>query len=68
MYNFNKKKYSLKIYKIKKEQQQKKEECSGTSPVIQWLIRQAPNAGGTGSIPGQRARAYIPQLRPSTGK
>ena len=27
--------------------------CPGTSLVVQWLRRHAPNAGGSGSIPGQ---------------
>ena len=27
-----------------------------------------PSAGGLGSIPGQRTRSHIPQLRPSTAK
>ena len=77
MYKFSKEGIFFK--KKKKEQQQqskqtnkkrtkKKEEYSGTSPVIQWLILQAPNAEGTGSIPGQRTRSCMPQLRSSTGK
>ena len=28
----------------------------------------ATNAGGLGSIPGQRTRSHMPQLRPSTAK
>ena len=27
-----------------------------------------PNAGGQGSIPGQRTRSHMPQLRPSMAK
>ena len=27
-----------------------------------------PNAGGQGSIPGQRTRSHMPQLRPSAAK
>ena len=27
--------------------------CLGTSLAVQWLRRHTPNAGGTGSIPGQ---------------
>ena len=36
--------------------------CKGTSLVVQWLTLQAPNAGGWGSIPGQRTRSHMPQL------
>ena len=35
----------------------------GTSLVAQWLRLQAPNAGGSGSIPGQGTRYHIPQLK-----
>ena len=38
----------------------------GTSLVVQWLRRQDPDAGGSGLIPGQGTRPYMPQLRPST--
>ena len=34
-----------------------------TSLVLQWLRLWAPNAGGLGSIPGQRTRSHVPQLR-----
>ena len=34
---------------------------SGTSLVIQWLRIRAPNAGGSGSIPGQGTRSHMPQ-------
>ena len=36
----------------------------GTSLVVQWLRLHAPNAGGTGLIPGQGTRSHMPQLRP----
>ena len=39
-----------------------------TSLIVQWLNLQAPNAGGLGSIPGQRTRSHMPQLKPSTAK
>ena len=35
----------------------------GTSLVVQWLRLQAPDAGGSGSIPGQGARYHMPQLK-----
>ena len=35
----------------------------GTSMVFQWLGLQVPNAGGLGSIPGQRTRSHMPQLK-----
>ena len=66
MYNFNKERIFLKIYEIKKNKQKK--EYPGTSLVIQWLILQAPNAEGTGSVPGHRTRSCMPRIRPSTGK
>ena len=34
-----------------------------TSLVVQWLRLCAPNAGGLGSIPGERTRSHVPQLR-----
>ena len=34
-----------------------------TSPVVQWLRLCAPSAGGPGSIPSQRTRSHVPQLR-----
>ena len=36
---------------------------TGTSMVAQWLRLCAPNAGGSGLIPGQGTRAQMPQLR-----
>ena len=36
---------------------------SGSSLVVQGLRLHALNAGGLGSIPGQRTRSHIPQLR-----
>ena len=36
--------------------------------MVQWLRLLTPNAGGQGSIPGQRTRAFMPQLRPGTIK
>ncbi|TEA34858.1 hypothetical protein DBR06_SOUSAS4310039, partial [Sousa chinensis] len=33
------------------------------SLVVQWLRLCTPNAGGPGSIPGQRTRSHMPQLR-----
>ena len=35
----------------------------GTSPVVQWLRLQGPNAGGPGPIPGQGTRSHMSQLR-----
>ena len=32
-------------------------------PVVQWPRLHAPNAGGVGSIPGQRTGSPIPQLQ-----
>ena len=40
-----------------------KKNVSGTSLVVQWLRLHAPNAGGPGLIPVQRARSHIPQPR-----
>ena len=37
----------------------------GTSLVVQWLGLHAPNAGGPGSIPGQKTRSHRPQLKDS---
>ena len=34
------------------------EEHMGTSLVVQWLRLQAPNAGASGSIPGQGTRSH----------
>ena len=31
----------------------------GTSLMAQWLRPRAPNAGGPGSIPGQRTRSHM---------
>ena len=44
--------------------------ASGTSLGVQWLRLRAPNAGGWGSIPGQRtrSRSHMPQLRSSVAK
>ena len=36
---------------------------SGISLVVQWLRLHAPKAGGPGSIPGQRTRSHMLQLR-----
>ena len=36
---------------------------TGTSLVVQWLKLRALNARGPGSIPGQRARSHMLQLR-----
>ena len=36
--------------------------------MVQWLGLCAPNAGGSGSIPGRRTRAHTLQLRPSAAK
>ena len=35
----------------------------GNSLVVQWLIFQAPNAGGLGSIPSQETRSHMSQQR-----
>ena len=35
---------------------------SGASLVVQWLRLRAPNAGDTGSIPGQGTRSHVMQL------
>ena len=35
----------------------------GMSLVVQWLRLHAPHAEGLGSIPGQRTRSHMPQLR-----
>ena len=37
-----------------------------TSLVVQWLRLQAPNSGVLGSIPGQRTRTHMEQLRVHT--
>ena len=42
--------------------------CPRTSLVVQWLKLHAPNAGGSGSIPGQGTGSHVPQLRPGTAK
>ena len=36
--------------------------------MVQWVRLGPPNAGNTGSIPGQGTRSHKPQLRPTTGK
>ena len=36
---------------------------SGTSLLAQWLRLWAPNAGGSGSIPGQRTRPHMSKLK-----
>ena len=38
----------------------------GTSLLVQWVRLCVPNAGGPGSIPGQRTKAHMPQLRLGT--
>ena len=38
-----------------------KEGKSGTSLVVQWLSRHAPNAEDLSSIPGQGTRSHMPQ-------
>ena len=35
----------------------------GTSLVVQWLRIHTSNAGGMGSVPGQGAESYMPQLK-----
>ena len=40
-----------------------KDRTSGTFLVVQWLRLLVPNAGVSSSIPGQRTRANMPQLR-----
>ena len=35
----------------------------GTFWVVQWLRLRTPNAGGSGSIPGQGTRSHMMQLR-----
>lgn len=35
----------------------------GTSLLVQWPRFCTPNAGGLGSIPGQKTRSYRPQLK-----
>ena len=37
--------------------------CIGTSLVVQWLRLCAPNAGDSGSIPGQETRSQMLQLK-----
>ena len=39
------------------------ERLNWTELMVQWLKLHAPNAGGPGSIPSQRTRSYIAQLR-----
>lgn len=36
--------------------------------MAQWRRLRAPNAGGLGSTPGQRAGSHMPQLRPQAAK
>lgn len=36
--------------------------------MAQWQRLRAPNAGGLGSTPGQRAGSHMPQLRPQAAK
>ena len=36
--------------------------------MVQWRRLRAPNAGGLGSTPGQRAGSHMPQLRPQAAK
>ena len=38
-------------------------EVTGTSLVVQWLRLHAPNAGAQGSIPGQKTRSHMLQLK-----
>jgi len=45
----------------------RKESIFGTSLAVQGLSL-CSSAGGQDSIPGQRARSHIPQLRPSAAK
>lgn len=42
--------------------------AQGTSLVVQWGRLFAPIVGDLDSIPGQRIRSHIIQLRPSTAK
>ena len=39
--------------------------AQGTSLGVQWLGLHVPNAGGPGSIPGQKTRSHRPQLKNS---
>ena len=39
------------------------ERILGTSLVVQWQRLQDPQAGGLGSIRGQRSRSHMPQLK-----
>ena len=39
------------------------ERILGTSLVVQWQRLQDPQAGGLGSICGQRSRSHMPQLK-----
>ena len=45
----------------------KLQEIAGTSLVVQWLRLHDPNAGDSGSIPGQGTRSHRPQLKKPTG-
>ena len=40
-----------------------KTDIGGTSLVVQWLRLCTPNAGGSGSIPGQGTRSHMLQLK-----
>ena len=39
------------------------EQQQGPSLAVQWLRLPAPNAGALGSIPAQRTRSHVPQLK-----
>ena len=41
---------------------------TGTSLVVQWLRLHAPNAASPGSVPVQRTRSHMPQLKPGTAR
>ena len=47
----------------RKPQKWVQREARGTSLVVEWLRLCAPNAGGLGSIPDQRTRSHMSQLR-----
>ena len=40
-----------------------KKTCTGAFLFVQWLRLHAPSAGGPGSIPGQKTRSHMQQLK-----
>ena len=48
-------------------QMTQEKEIIGSSLVVQWLRLHTANAGGPGSIPGQRIRSYMLQLESPHG-